>query len=133
MTRQHPIQAMVDGWNQASMRARAATQMTLGSLIARLEDMPKEAPCQRFGGAHSYRGYYSDLAFSHDAAMATAGDALTSCKECMGQMFEGYKGGEFWMHGGTPVWIANYGESGLCLMGIGNDGTLLTAQEEPTP
>ena len=33
-------------------------------------------------------------------------------KLAIGEVFEGYKGGDYTMSKNTPVWVANYGNSG---------------------
>jgi hypothetical protein len=126
----HPIQAMVDGMNAASMRERAQSQMTLGKLIERLEAMPSDALIDGMEAPHSYRGYYSDLAFEKCANPVKAADLLAISKGAMGRVFEGYKGGDFVMGALTPVWIADYGRLGEKLIAIRDDGTLDTAQDE---
>ena len=60
---------------------------------------------------HSYRGYYSELAF-HPCKSARVGDMLELARSCVGKTFTGYKGGEFTMNAYTDVYIANYGECG---------------------
>lgn len=60
----------------------------------------------------SYRGYYDHLAICfHDAPQCvTAADFLAKLKAADGQVFTGYKGGEFRMGPRTPVWVANHGD-----------------------
>lgn len=125
----HPIQAMVDGMNAAWMRERSETQMTLGKLIARLEEMPADTLIDGMCDEHSYRGYYSDLAFELCGTKVKASDLLATCRNAMGQVFEGYKGGDFVMGALTPVWIAPYGCCGKKLMAIRDDGSLETAED----
>lgn len=60
------IQALIDGMNAQGQRERAETQMTLGKIIAALEAMPEGAEVANLNGGHSYRGYYSDLAFERN-------------------------------------------------------------------
>lgn len=105
------------------MRERAAIQMTLGKLIERLEAMPPETMIEGICAPHSYRGYYSDLAFERGEKV-TAAKALETCRGCMGEVFEGYKGGDFQMGRNTPVWLASYGCCGPKIMAIRDDGTL---------
>jgi hypothetical protein len=124
------LQALVDGMSARMMRERAETQMTLGKLISALEGMPKDALIQGIDNPHSYRGYYSDLAFETDHKPMEVGEALKMCKDAMGQVFEGYKGGDFVMGALTPVWIAEYGCCGLKIMGIDSNGTFITAEDE---
>lgn len=124
------LQALVDGMNQQWMKERAATQMTLGSLIEALSAIPADAPVQKIGDPHSYRGYYSDLAFEPDEGLTTAGELLAVCMGCMGEKFTGYKGGDYWMSGGTPVWIADKGSCGLKIVGINDDGSFQAEEDE---
>ena len=97
----------------------ASVQMTLGDLIAALEAMDPLSMVANLGNAHSYRGYYRDLAFERIEAVREAGDLLEECLSAMGQVFHGYKGGNYKMDAQTPVWVADYGYSGYRLVGIG--------------
>lgn len=124
------LQEMFDAMSAAWMRERAETQMTLGKLIAALEAMQADADIAGLVDPHSYRGYYSDLAFVPVEGVVKAGELLQSCKAAMGREFIGYKGGEFLMGENTPVWVAHYGSCGLRLMAINSDGSLETEEEE---
>lgn len=124
------LQDLVDGMSARMLRERAATQMTLGMMIAVLEKMPPETEIDGIGKAISYRGYYSDLAFQPQAEKVKAGDLLAQCRAAMGQVFTGYKGGDFVMGALTPVWVADYGRCGRKIMAINPDGTLETADDE---
>lgn len=127
------IQALVDGMSAQWMKQRAETQMTLGKLIAALSAMPPDAQIAAIQNAHSYRGYYSDLAFELPQSQSdklTVAEVLQMCRDCMGQVFEGYKGGDFVMGANTPLWIADYGCCGSKLIGVNPDGTLITCEEE---
>lgn len=42
----------------------------------------------------------------------TTSEFLKMLKETVGKEFTGYKGGEFTMDENTPIWVANYGNSG---------------------
>lgn len=126
----HPMQALVDGMSASWQRERAATQMTLGKLIERLEAMPADMLVDGIEAPHSYRGYYHDLAFEKCANKVKAGDLLAVCRGAMGEVFEGYKGGEYVMGALTPLWIADYGCCGKKLIGIGDDGALVTAEDD---
>lgn len=94
-------------------------QLTLGELISILKrkdqdlditfDFVHFRPC----GAHSYRGYYEDLAIGYQSGGETkVRDLLKKLEDACGAEFNGYKGGEYTMHEGTPVWVANSNESG---------------------
>lgn len=104
--------------------------MTLGKLIDALASIPPDKEIDGFGDQHSYRGYYSDLAFELTGEKMPASKGLELAWACMGETFEGYKGGEYVMHRDTPIWIANYGRSGKKMMAINEDGTLELAEDE---
>ena len=123
------MQAMIDGMSAQWQSDRAATQMTLGDMIKRLEELPEELKIVGVGEIDSYRGYYSDLAFCPDGDN-TAGELLVICKSAMGKVFTGYKGGDFMMGESTPLWIASYSECGQKLISIFDDGKLKTEEDE---
>jgi len=122
------LQAMVDGMSAAWMKERAETQMTLGTLIARLESLP-DGVMVGLGNAHSNRGYYSDLGLEPTDPTPSK-NLLEECKEAMGKSFKGYKGGDYYMHAGVPVWVSHYGACGLKLMGINADGSIVTSTDD---
>ena len=124
------LQAMVDGMSSRWQRERAGSQMTLGKMIAALEAMPPDTEIDGLCSPHSYRGYYCDLAFESSAEKMKAADAVAMCKAAMGQVFTGYKGGDFVMGALTPVWLANSGESGKKIIAIKQDGSLELADDE---
>lgn len=60
----------------------------------------------------SFRGIYSQLALGYDfEERMPAKKFLQNLKFADGNVFEGWKGGEFKMDRNTPVWVANQGES----------------------
>lgn len=122
------MQALIDGMSDQWMRERAETQMTLGKLIERLESLPPTLNIG-LGDAHSYRGYYSDLAFEPTSPVPVK-ELLQECKDSMGACFHGYKGGDFHMHPGVPVWVAHRGSCGIKIMAINDDGSLVTAEDD---
>ena len=124
------MQAMIDGMNAQSQRERAESQMTLGELIERLEQMPKDTEIQGLAGLNSYRGYYSDLAFDPTDNYEQAGSLLERCKDAMGKVFTGYKGGDYVMGALTPLWVADYGRCGQKLIAINDDGSIKTGEED---
>lgn len=86
--------------------------MDLGMLIARLErHRPDVVIPYGFGSAHSYRGYYGDVAFEPERDV-TIGSMLEHARAAVGTTFEGYKGGEYTMDEYTACWIATYGDTG---------------------
>ena len=71
--------------------------MQLGQLITRLETANKEQIVKiGFGNPHSYRGYYSELAFEIQENV-TVQHMLSSAKEALGTTYEGWKGGDHTM------------------------------------
>lgn len=129
-TEQH-FQALIDGMSQQWQKERSTTQLTLGQLIAYLQALPPDMPVAPLEAPHSYRGYYCDLAFEvRGEASRPAGELLAECQAAMGQVFQGYKGGDFLMGASTPLWVAEYGRSGERLMALRPDGTIETAPEE---
>ena len=80
--------------------------------------------------AHSYRGYYCDLAFELNDGMRLATELLTECKAAMGKTFGGYKGGDFVMDAQTPVWVVSYGCCGQKLITLHANGEMETAEDD---
>lgn len=121
------IQALVNGLNAKAQSERAdSSQLTLGRLIDKLQLLPGDTPVTGLGRLDSYRGYYEDLAFAPTDETSTVGELLTRCLAAMGQVFTGYKGGDYVMGSRTPVWVSAYGDnSGLKLLGFEpRDGSL---------
>lgn len=124
------FQAIFDAMCAEERAKRSESQMTLLEMINALEAMPPGATVQAIGGPHSYRGYYSDLAFEQQDGCRPAADVLKDAKAVLGTTLEGYKGGDFLMGKTTPVWISEWGDSsGTKLIGFGDDGQLITEQE----
>ena len=85
----------------------------LNSLIQFLENNGDKLLRVGFSNPHSYRGYYEQLAFEPITSGAqSCAHALEIVRPCLGQVFEGYKGSEYTMHGYTECWFAWYGQSG---------------------
>lgn len=125
------LQDLVDAMSAEWRRERSQTQMTLGKMIKALEAMPVDAMVSMLKNAHSYRGYYSDIAFEPDAKQTCAASALLAeCRDALGETFEGYKGGNYLMDEDTPVFVAFYGCCGRKLMGFAEDGSLETAEDD---
>lgn len=125
------MQALVDGLSAQWQRERAATQLTLGALIAALEAMPADAQVANLRDPGSYRGYYSDLYFERHDGTRPAAELLAECKAAMGQVFTGYKGGDFVMGALTPLWISTHGHSsGTKIMMVRAGGEVETAQDD---
>jgi hypothetical protein len=116
------LQNVVDAFSDSLKAQRKNYHLTLGGLLEILSSANPQArvifedettPSQ----PHSYRGYYSDLAFEpitidtlHDAVTAKdLHDLLTTT--ALGKSFTGYKGGEFVMDKDTPLWRSEYGDA----------------------
>ena len=109
---ENALQAMVDGMSAQRQKERAKTQMTLGGLIEMLESMPAKIKMDGLDHPHSYRGYYSDLAFEKVEKKRTVKDTLEMVRGCLGERFQGWKGGDFYMNKGTPIFVAFEGSCG---------------------
>lgn len=93
-------------------------QMKLGDLIKALEREEKDSPVQydfcNFvpGKLDSYRGIYTDLALGYsENGQATVGDLLAECRQAVGRVYVGWKGGDYSMDENTTVWVAEPGRS----------------------
>lgn len=124
------MQAMIEGWSLQEQRVRAAYQMTLGELINNLELLPADSMVEGLINPHSYRGHYIDLAFEPPTEQHTAAQVIKTCRSVMGEVLEGYKGGEFQMGRNTPIWIAHTGELGHKIMALKPDGTFCLEADE---
>lgn len=124
------IQAFINGMSQQWQKERAATQMTLGGLIKILETMPEDMEIIGLGELDSYRGYYSDLSFEPTDTKRTVIEVLSDCRSAMGEVFTGYKGGDYVMGSLTPLWVAHYGSCGRKFMCVNEDGTISTADDD---
>lgn len=104
-------------------------QLTLGKLIKKIENVVKKGykcydgsePTVRYDFEYlfptkidSWRGSYAELALNYktEGEYLPVSKFLDLLKSAIGATFDGYKGGEFTMHEDTPVWVANYGNSG---------------------
>jgi hypothetical protein len=108
--------------------------MTLTELIVALEAVPPTTEVVYSDGTiperfYSWRGDYSQLTLSADGEEAiTAGALLALAKAAVGATFEGYKGGDYVMHGDSPLYADDDGTSrGFALLGsYGGHGQPLT-------
>lgn len=136
---------------QRAEEMETSEQLTLGEMIRKLEaisltyedhtgetqpklvwfDFAQTYPCQ----LSSWRGSYCELAIEFDyngrlggrprpdeAHHMEAPRLLAMLRSAIGATFTGYKGGDFVMGETTPVWVANYGDSGNTgVVGIRDD------------
>ena len=120
------INAMGKAWKEE----RSESQLTLGELVDQLREAFPDSLVANIVFPHSYRGYYCDLAFELRGGSRTAKELLDDCLEALGSEFTGYKGGEYLMDRSTPLWVSNYGSTGLKLLALKSDGTIETAEDD---
>lgn len=83
---------------------------SVGRFIAELKSLkPDTLVIPKLKFPHSYRGYYEDLAFEHEEDFQTAEELIDLLKSCVGQVYAGYKGGEYRCQDSTFVWLGSYG------------------------
>lgn len=131
------IQALMDAIGAESARQRTAYHLTLGEMITELSKLPEDIPirydCTTASptSPHSYRGYYSDLAFEQSDSVRTVGSVLLDCKQSLGKVFTGYKGGDYTMTEDTPLWAAEYSCCGKAMMGlsVGDTAVVILTKE----
>jgi hypothetical protein len=119
------LQQMAKSMRKATFET--TPQWTLGQLIEELASIAADDDCWvsfAFGNfvptdCDSWRGSYDEIAIGYtvlerceNRPMLT--DFLQHLRECVGKEFTGYKGGQYVMNESTPVWVANYGNSGSC-------------------
>lgn len=115
------MQSLIDELGRGWRAERSLNQLTLAGLIEQLEKLDGKREIFGIGYAMSYRGYYCDLAFAPVDETRTVDDLLRTSKKLIGSTFTGYKGGDYLMDEHTPLWIADYGDSGYKLMGLDID------------
>jgi len=123
------LQKMFDTIGEASRLTRSNYHLTLGGLPALLEDAPPDANVVfDFGGSptqpHSYRRYYSDLAFEPTDGDVTVSRLREGLSNCLGRTFEGWKGGDYTMKEDTPLWAAHEGCTGRAMVSGGMRGNV---------
>jgi hypothetical protein len=97
--------------------------MNLSELIARLAVLPSSLRIVFLHQPHSYRGYYERLAFEIDESRQMAvSEALDLCRALVGTEMSGYKGGTYRIGDKTLIHLAHYGETGVQLVGVEDDG-----------
>lgn len=90
--------------------------MVLQDLIEQLKVFPDDYSID-LGYPHSYRGYYDRLAVE-PGRTNTVGNFREELEDVLGNELEGYKGGQFLMKKNTPVYVAEWGDTGLALGGL---------------
>lgn len=123
------LQKFVDNAVTAAREERMKTsdQLTLGELIALIEPISvanknkgEEEAEVVYDFAYffptdimSWRGSYAEIALNYQSEekrmKVTA--FLAMLRGALGKTFTGYKGGDYVMWRGTPVWVSNYSEA----------------------
>lgn len=92
--------------------------MYLTELIKRLEqEDPELILSPGWHNPHSWRGSYSELAFEPKGS-ATVGECLVAARSADGATYQGWKGGDYTMHGFSDVYLAERGEIGDAMSGL---------------
>lgn len=87
-------------------------KLTLSQVIDRLrKESPTKVIKNGWGAAGSWRGSYDEIAFS-PLQNVTIASMLDSAEQAIGQTMRGYKGGDFYMDGGSLCNVACYGNYG---------------------
>lgn len=103
---------LIDAFINGSLAGRQSVQVTLGELIGSLEDLPSDLEVEKgIESPHSYRGYYTDLAFE-PTGESTVGEMLKVAKSALHETFTGYKGGEYTMDEDAVIWVSREGSTG---------------------
>lgn len=111
------LQDLINKTLEVEQLKRERDNYNLGDLIEDLSKYPENAcveikPFNLYPtGFCSYRGYYSDLSIDYtldEYSGLSCGQLLEKAKECVGKVFEGYKGGDFKMTKHSVIWLANY-------------------------
>ena len=116
------MSSFLNAFSDSHKDAREQYHVQLDGLIKALSQTPPDYMVvlndtgQSLDNGHSYRGYYSDLAFEPVTYARTVAEFLAECKDCLDKTFVGWKGGDFKMTSNTALWCANKGDGGLALL-----------------
>lgn len=128
--RTHPMRSFMNALSNVWRGERSMTQMTLGKLLFRLDELDDVVITPPINHPHSYRGYYTDLALEPTNEESITVNSLKEIlRGCIDKTFEGYKGGDFVMTLDTPMWVAHYSMSGQRIMGVSDAGELQFAED----
>lgn len=108
------------------------SQITLGALIAKLEDVDPNLVLEMgFSRPHSSRAYYQCLGLEPSYGI-TVGECLENIRPAVGETYQGYKGGDFTMDTRSFVFLAIEGECGEELTELAVDLMLRAATKAAT-
>lgn len=113
------IEDIMPGFHEKFRQRAIQHTMTLGQLIDELSTVDSDLPMRFCFGdlvphtVLSWRGSYDHLAIGYaERTEPKVCEFLPQLTRALTSTFEGYKGGVYIMHRGTPVWVANWGSSG---------------------
>lgn len=118
-------------------RRASATNMRLGQFIDALRSCAPTLPLvlESGGGVSgfiSYRGYYEDLCIQPQTEPQLVGVVLGQAQAAMGEVFQGYKGGDYPMHRDSLLWVSGYGTaSGNRLTGVRAEADRVVIETTP--
>lgn len=113
------LHAMVDA--ERAKTFANSDQLSLGELILKLEALPDKSKVVIFDfgnnvptGLCSWRGRYAELCLNYEnTEPKNANQVIEMLRDANGKTYVGYKGDDFTMSLQTPIWVANYSESGI--------------------
>lgn len=92
--------------------------MTLGEMVETLDhEVFYDKWAKRYDFC-SYRGWYDRLCLTELSGEQPVADLVADLKDQIGRVHEGYKGGEYLMHEGTLMHIAEPDETGDQIYGV---------------
>jgi hypothetical protein len=131
------LRALINTINKVGKDTRSGYHLTLGALRDVLVEAPSEWLVEfddgtPVGTPHSYRGYYSDLAFKDASIPRKVAEVYPGVLGAIGREFTGYKGGEYRMHEKTPLWRSEYGSaSGIAVVrALAMDGKIVLVTQQ---
>lgn len=116
------FQKLLDTISQAASDERSLYHVNLGALreaAMACSDGRVIVDGERgLGREHSYRGYYSELAFTptNEPSLATA--VKDACDRALSDEYTGWKGGEYRYNDRTPLWFAMDGDCGPAIVAL---------------
>ncbi|MCP4539870.1 MAG: hypothetical protein GY832_22250 [Chloroflexi bacterium] len=102
----------VEYYARQSERECTTTLGYLRHVLTQLQTSGRSVMEYGLTAAHSYRGYYHDIAFG-PARNITISAMLQEVEHSIDATFEGYKGGDYTMWEESHVWVAEYSDCGI--------------------
>jgi len=125
--------------NERAINFNLSDQLSLGEILEKVKDIinSKESETLKELSVYfdfeylfptdldSWRGIYAEIALNYtsEGTPLNVVEFKNLIENAIGNTYEGYKGGDFYMTESTPVWVANYGRSGnTAVIDIIDDG-----------